>query len=109
MMNVARIASWCIVATLLAISIAVGFNNAAALQRGPPDSVEGVEMLTRGPVHEAFAETVTFNPEPGLVAPPAPIEELPPEPRPEGANAAWISGYWDWDDVRADFLWVSGN
>jgi len=111
MMNVPRIASWCIVATLLAISIAVGFNNAAALQRGPPDGVEGVEVLTRGPVHEAFAETVTFDPEPGLVAPkapPAPIEELPPEQRPEGENVAWISGYWAWDDERADFLWISG-
>ena len=30
---------------------------------------KGVQVLTRGPVHEAFAETVTFDPEPGLVAP----------------------------------------
>jgi YXWGXW repeat-containing protein len=107
-MNVSRIASWCIVTTLFAISISIGFNNAAALQRGPLD---GVEVLTRGPVHEAFAETVTFDPEPGLVAPktpPAPIEELPPEQRPEGANVAWIPGYWAWDDERSDFLWVSG-
>ena len=29
-------------------------------------------MLTRGPVHEAFAETVTFDPEPGIVVPKAP-------------------------------------
>ena len=68
-------------------------------------------MLTRGPVHEAFAETVTFDPEPGIVvpkAPPAAIEELPPEQRPEGANVAWIPGYWAWDDERNDFLWVSG-
>ena len=68
-------------------------------------------MLTRGPVHEAFAETVTFDPEPGIVvpkAPPAAIEEVPPEQRPEGANVAWIPGYWGWDDERNDFLWVSG-
>jgi hypothetical protein len=89
----------------------VGFNNAAALQRGPPDGVEGVEVLTRGPVHEAFAETVAFDPEPGVVVasePPEAIEELPPEQKPEGANVDWIPGYWAWDDERNDFLWVSG-
>ena len=72
---------------------------------------QGVQVLTRGPVHEAFAETVTFDPEPGIVvpkAPPAAIEEVPPEQRPEGANVAWIPGYWGWDDERNDFLWVSG-
>ena len=68
-MNVLRIASWCIVATLLAISIAAGLNNAAAVQQGPPNGQQGVEVLTRGPVHEAFAETVTFDPEPGFIAP----------------------------------------
>ncbi len=41
-------------------------------------------------------------------APPAAIEEVPPEQRPEGANVAWIPGYWGWDDERNDFLWVSG-
>ena len=68
-------------------------------------------MLTRGPVHEAFAETVTFDPEPGIVvpkAPPAAIEEVPPEQRPAGDNVTWIPGYWSWDDERNDFLWVSG-
>jgi hypothetical protein len=110
-MNGSRIASGCIVATLLAFSIAAGLNNAAALQQGPLDSQKGIEVLTRGPVHEAFAETVTFDPEPGFIAPkepPAPIEELPPQQRPEGANVAWIPGYWAWDDERTDFLWVSG-
>ena len=68
-------------------------------------------MLTRGPVHEAFAETITFDPEPGIVAPQAPpadIEEVPPQQRPEGKNVAWIPGYWAWDDERNDFLWLSG-
>lgn len=72
---------------------------------------QGVEVLTRGPVHEAFAGIVTFNPEPGVVAPQAPpeaIEEWPPDERPEGANVTWIPGYWAWDDERNDFLWVSG-
>ena len=72
---------------------------------------QDAQVLTRGPVHEAFAGVVTFNPEPGVVAPKAPpeaIEELPPAERPEGNNVTWIPGYWAWDDERNDFLWVSG-
>ncbi|MEO6181597.1 MAG: hypothetical protein ABIP71_00515, partial [Verrucomicrobiota bacterium] len=42
-------------------------------------------------------------------APPAVIEEMPPEERPEGDNVTWIPGYWTWDDERSDFLWVSGT
>ncbi len=71
----------------------------------------GVEVLTRGPVHEAFAETVTFDAEPMVIVPRSPgalIEEAPPDQRPEGAQVAWISGYWGWDDDRRDFLWISG-
>src|SRR6185503_2341386 len=86
-------------------------NKAVAAPGRAPDSEQGVEVLTRGPVHEAFAETVTFDPQPGIVAPKAPrdiIEEVPPEQRPEGANVTWIPGYWAWDDERNDFLWVSG-
>jgi hypothetical protein len=72
---------------------------------------EEVEVLTRGPVHEAFAETITFDPEGGALVPklpPAAIEELPPNEKPEGDNVNWIPGYWAWDDEREDFLWVSG-
>jgi hypothetical protein len=72
----------------------------------------GAQVLTRGPVHEAFAGIVTFNPEPGIVvtkAPPDIIAEVPPEERPEGDNVTWIPGYWAWDDERSDFLWVSGT
>jgi hypothetical protein len=73
---------------------------------------EGEEVLTRGPVHEAFAAVVSYNPEPGIVVrtrPPELIEELPPEERPEGDDVAWIPGYWAWDDEREDFLWISGT
>jgi len=75
------------------------------------DEAQGTQVLTRGPVHEAFAGVVAFNPEPGVVVPKAPpeaIEELPPAERPEGNNVTWIPGYWAWDDERSDFLWVSG-
>ena len=102
---------WCMVTALVALGAGFGLDKAIAAQPGPADAEEGVQVLTRGPVHEAFAETVTFDPEPGIVvpkAPPAAIEELPPDQRPEGANVAWIPGYWGWDDERSDFLWVSG-
>ena len=77
----------------------------------PGDDTQDTQVLTRGPVHEAFAGVVTFNPEPGVVVPKAPpeaIEELPPAERPEGNNVTWIPGYWAWDDERSDFLWISG-
>jgi len=81
-----------------------------ALALTPPDD-DGYEVLTRGPVHEAFAESVSFEPEPGIVvvvAPPEPIEELPPEVQPEGDHVEWIPGYWGWDDESDDYLWISG-
>jgi len=97
----AALAVWCAVGT------------AVAVQPPPahPDS-DGIEVLARGPVHEAFAGTVTFDPQPGIVvpkAPPAAIEELPPEMKPEGANVEWIPGYWAFDDENADFMWISGT
>jgi hypothetical protein len=39
--------------------------------------------------------------------PPEPVEEVPPEVKPEG-NAIWAPGYWAWDDDQQDFIWVSG-
>src|SRR5260370_11187037 len=71
----------------------------------------GIEVAPRGPIHEAFAQPVSLNPEPGpLVAkqPPALVPELPPEQKPEGDNVQWIPGYWAWDSERNDYLWVSG-
>lgn len=68
------------------------------------------EVLTRGPVHEAFLSPVQVNPEPTVVVsqpPPEAITEYPPEEAPD-ADAVWVPGYWAWDDDTADFLWVSG-
>jgi hypothetical protein len=76
----------------------------------PPAVPDGVEVMTRGLVHEAFAEVVT-DPKPGLVVgkrPPEALEEVPPEFKPEEEGAIWISGYWAWDDERDDFFWQSG-
>ena len=100
------------VAAMLFVLIGISWDTAICRAQQPDNEVPGAQVLTRGPVHEAFAGMVTFNPEPGIVAtkaPPAVIEELPPEERPEGDHVAWIPGYWAWDDERSDFLWVSGT
>lgn len=69
------------------------------------------DVLTRGPVHEAFAEPYNADPVEGLIvpkAPPEPIDEVPPETMPDGNNVQWIPGYPAWDDDRQDYIWVSG-
>src|SRR5262249_59410253 len=77
----------------------------------PALAQDGVEVLARGPVHEAYAEPVDPRPSAGPVVPrqpPVPIEELPPEQRPEGEGVTWVAGYWSWDEERSDYIWVSG-
>lgn len=76
-----------------------------------PASPDGVEVQTRGPVHEAYAEPVTSQPQATPVVakqPPDPIDEVPAEQKPEGQDVQWIPGYWAFDEDRDDFLWVSG-
>jgi hypothetical protein len=75
----------------------------------PGEVPKGVEVLTRGPVHEAFASPTTEPKATPQIAkkPPAPLEEMPPEEKPDG-DVVWIGGYFGWDDDRADYLWVSG-
>jgi hypothetical protein len=71
----------------------------------------GSEVLTRGPVHEAFAKPVTTDPQAPLLVtqqPPETIQEMPPAEKPAGANIVWVPGYWAWDEDRSDFIWVSG-
>ena len=70
-----------------------------------------VEAFARGPVHEAFADVYDLNPVTNEVipqAPPATVDELPPEQTPTGENVQWISGYWSWDSEAKDYMWVSG-
>ena len=90
----------------------MGLPPSAEAWQGPGDiDPSGGEILTQGPVHEAFAEPVVFDPMASPLIPkepPPPVEELPPDQRPEGQDVQWISGYWAWDDSRNDFLWVSG-
>jgi len=75
---------------------------------------DGVQVQTRGSVHEAFAEPVVYDPGPGPVVPtepPQPIEEQPPDQKPEGDDIQWIAGYWSWDQDCGNcgnYIWVSG-
>ncbi len=96
---------------LIPFSIALGgvlaLGGWASAQQAPP----GVEPLARGPVHEGYAEAVDLQPLPTPAvpkAPPAPLQEMPPDQKPAGDNVIWIPGYWGWDADRNDFVWVSG-
>ncbi len=83
----------------------------ATARQGEATTEAGVQVLTRGPIHEAFAKASMTGTRAGVVirrAPYDPITELPPDQRPEGDNVAWIPGYWSWDDDRSDYIWVSG-
>ena len=96
---------------IAAIALGISLLAPAASRAQVSENPEEMEVLTRGPVHEAFAGTVSYNPEPGIVVTnpvPEMIEEVPPEQRLEGDNVAWIPGYWAWDEEQNDFLWISG-
>ena len=78
---------------------------------GDPADPNAPQVLTRGPIHEAFAAPVVHDPASGPVLPKQPpdaIQELPPDQKPAGQNIQWIPGYWSWDVSRNDFIWVSG-
>src|SRR5262245_6621997 len=69
------------------------------------------QVLTRGQVHEAYANPTPYDPMAGMTvkkAPPPLIQELPPEQKPEGENVRWIPGYWGWDEKKSDYVWISG-
>jgi len=110
-MNALHLSKTGVLAITAALAVGRGAEAQSVVEYSTTQAAEQVEVLTRGPVHEAFAETITYDPEPGFEirkAPPEPIEEMPPDQRPEGANVSWIPGYWAWDDERDDFLWISG-
>jgi hypothetical protein len=74
-----------------------------------PDQ-EQPQVLSRGPVNEAFAAPVDMQLQQGVVAPvqpPPSINEVPPAERPQGQQFAWIPGYWSWDAERVGYIWVS--
>lgn len=85
--------------------------NPAASAHGSTVPEAGVEVLTRGPVHEAFARTPEAVTHGGPIVAaliPDPVQELPPDRKPDRENVQWIPGYWHWDAESRDFLWISG-
>src|SRR5208283_5098149 len=81
---------------LWATSVFAGlfFGQASAAEKPAPEA--GIDVLTRGPIHEAFAQLSAVNPDPTPEVPrkpPDPIPELPPEQKPPGSNVQWVPGY----------------
>jgi hypothetical protein len=96
----------------MVMAMAMGAPYGEAADEPPPaPAEEQPEVLTRGPVNEAFAQPVNLKGQPGLVAPTAPpadIEKVPPAERPAGDQFVWVPGYWAWDFDRNGYIWVSG-
>ncbi|MBN1546749.1 MAG: YXWGXW repeat-containing protein [Syntrophaceae bacterium] len=102
---------FCIVVALTAFVPGLGSRPVVAAEKTVTIQEEDVQVLTSGPIHEAFAGAVALDPEPGIVAPKAPpalIEEILSDQKPEG-DVQWIPGYWAWDDERTEYIWVSGT
>ena len=113
----------CVMAVLAATwcAVQVGVASGAGVEQSPPPiegqitpppvpAQEQPEVLSRGPVHEAFAEPVDMQLQEGLTAPTQPppnIEEVPPAERPAGDHFVWVPGYWSWDADRNNYIWVS--
>ncbi len=67
--------------------------------------------LEKGPIHEAYAQPFEAKPVVGPLLkkkPPEVLKEVPPEDKPEGKDVRWMDGYWQWDDERDDYIWISG-
>jgi hypothetical protein len=97
---------------VMAMVMATGALSGEAAEQPPPiPSEEQPEVMTRGPVNEAFAQPVNLADQTGFIVPtepPANIEEVPPAERPAGDQFAWVPGYWAWDSDRNGYIWVSG-
>ncbi|MBU4317738.1 MAG: YXWGXW repeat-containing protein [Proteobacteria bacterium] len=99
------------ITVMVMVLLTGGLNGEAVAQAPPVPYEEQPEVLTRGPLNEAFAQPVNLEIQAGLIAPnrpPADIEEILPAQRPAGDQFAWVPGYWAWDSDRNDYLWVSG-
>jgi hypothetical protein len=102
--------TWSLLAGALGLAVLLAATGPAQ-DEPDPTLQDGVSVLTRGPVHEAYAEPSETQPQASPLItkqPPEPVEEVPPDQKPEGDNVQWIPGYWQMDGDAQDFLWVSG-
>ena len=74
-----------------------------------PAANQRVRPISEGPLHEAFLSPRKDR-EPTYVpkSPPRPIGEKPAIDPPSD-RAEWIEGYWEWDEGRKDYVWVTGT
>jgi len=74
------------------------------------DASSGVQVVERGPIHEAYLQRYTQPTTAPVIErePPEPVMERESDIRSDNPEAIWIPGYWAWDDTRNDFIWVSG-
>jgi hypothetical protein len=94
-----------------ALAAALAFLPRIGAQDPEPTEPKGTKVLTRGPLHEAFAQPGQAEAGPAPVVakrPPEPINEQVPDTKPDDDGVVWIPGYWAYDDTAKDFLWVSG-
>jgi hypothetical protein len=108
-----------LVAACVALGTVVGVQGAqldvsADLERlaERPVRLEGPTVALpaeRDSPHEAIVSPgVARHSESTDKSPPAPIIERPGESAPS-PDARWIEGYWDWDQARGEFHWVTGT
>jgi len=99
-------------AMITGLIMVLGFYALGSGAEPPPLPMqEEPEVLTRGPVNEAFAEPVNLTDQEGFIAPTEPppsIVENVPSSRPAGSEFVWVPGYWGWDADRNSYIWVSG-
>ncbi|MBD3674045.1 MAG: OmpH family outer membrane protein [Planctomycetaceae bacterium] len=77
----------------------------------PPSAQEEAIELTRGPVHEAFAQPYEMKSGGDFIVtqvPPEPIDEVPPMELPASPDFQWVGGYWGWEPDEERFVWISG-
>ncbi len=88
------------------------------LALGVPPEVEVRDLLPRrgastpsqgDAVHEVIRSPAVARVSKQIAkSPPSPINERPGV-HPPGPNHQWIEGYWEWEESRKDFVWVTGT
>jgi hypothetical protein len=108
-----------VIAPLLVLGYGLGSRGAAADERpaseGPTELLPAPERPPSAiredetPPHEATRlDDMDRTAKPIDRGPPPAIAERPGV-RPPDARARWVEGYWDWDRIRKDFVWVTGT